>query len=429
MKKPKLLFADHGLFTSFAIKLSKWFEVFYFTPWSACAFPSPNNAFVGDGLEEITRVKDFWQIMPEIDIFFFADIYDGGLQEHLRSLGKSVFGAGRGDELEIFRWKMKKLMGMVDLPVSPCERVIGMSALRKYLKENEDVYVKVSAYRGICETFHSKEYKLIEPRLDEIENDLGGLKYVLPFIIESKIDAVIELGYDGYTIDGQYPNAALFGVEVKDCGYLGRIVKDKQIPKQVSIVNEKLAPLFKELTYRMFMSTEIRVDKEDTSFLIDMTCRLPALVSEVYQELYSNLDEIILAGAEGIVVEPKSIAKYGVTATIYSSFAEDHWAPIYIPDKVRQWVKLHNQTRIDNVDYIVPTNIRMGEMGAVVGIGDTLLEAIKHCRKNAEEISGFDINIKVESLVEGLEEIQKAQDFGITFCDEPLPTVEQIIGN
>lgn len=419
--KPKLLFFDHGLFTSFAIKLSKWFEVFYYTPWDSCAFPSPNNAFVGDGFAEITRVKDFWRVVPDMDYFFFADIYGGGLQEHLRSLGKKVFGSGRGDQLEILRWKMRGLMDKVELPVNPAERVIGMPALREYLKKHEDVYVKVSGYRGLCETFHAESYALIEPLLDEIEDNLGGLKHVLPFIVERKIDAVVETGYDGYTVDGKFPDKALFGVEVKDCGYLGTFTDNDDIPEEVRFVNDKLSSLFKSTQYRMFFSTEVRIDKNGVPFLIDMTCRLPSPPSQLIQEMYGNLDEIIIQGSQGILAHPSPIAKFGVSATIYSSFAEDHWTPIYVDPKVREAVKLHNHCQIEGIDYIIPSNVRMGEVGAVIGLGDTLEDAAANCRKNAEGVGGYSVRIKLESLKEGLCEIQKMQDYGIKFSDDKLP--------
>ena len=419
--KPKLLFHDHGMFTSFALKLSKWFEVYYFTPWNAQAFPSPNNAFVGDGFPNMIRVKDFWKAVPEMDYFFFADIYDGGLQEHLRSLGKKVFGSGRGDELEILRWKTRKLMGLADMPVNKADRVIGMAALREYLKSHEDVYVKVSAYRGLCETFHVDNYELIEPYLDELEHNLGGLKHVLPFIVEAKIDAVVELGYDGYTIDGEFPDTALFGVEVKDCGYLGIMGSADNIPDEVTFVNYKLSPMLKELKYRMTLSTEIRLSKDGIPYLIDLTCRMPSPPSELMSEIYGNWDEIIIEGSQGKLVNASPLAKFGVSATIYADFAEKCWMPIYIKDSCRQFVKLYNHCNIEGIDYVVPQNVEMTQVGAVVGVGDTIEEAASNCRKNADGVSGYGVKIKLDSLSEGLGEIKKMQDYGIKFCDEKLP--------
>ena len=419
--KPKILVFDHGMFTSFALKLSQWFDVFYYTPWDSQAFPSPNNSFIGDGFSEMVRVKDFWATVPQMDYFFFADIYSGGLQEHLRGLGKKVFGSGRGDSLEILRWKMRKLMGLAGMPVNKAERVIGTKALREYLKSHNDVYVKVSAYRGLCETFHSDTYELTEPLLDEIENDLGGLKYVLPFIIEQKIDAVVETGYDGYSIDGKYPETSLFGVEVKDCGYLGTIVKTENMPNEVTFVNNKLSPMLAELQYRMAISTEIRVCKDGIPYLIDLTCRLPSPPSQVMSEIYGNWDEIIIEGSQGKLVDAAPLAKFGVSATICASFAEDHWTPIYIKESCRQFVKLHNHCNIEGVDYIIPANVHMAEVGAVVGVGDTLEEAAAHCRKMAEGVGGYSVKVKLDSLSEGLAEIKKMQDYGIKFCDDKLP--------
>lgn len=419
--KPKLLFYDHGLFTDFALKLSDWFEVFYYTPWDSQAFPSPNNSFVGSGFPQMERVKDFWRVMPEMDYFFFADIYSGGLQDHLRLLGKKVFGSGRGDSLEILRWRTRKLMASLQMPVNKAVRVIGTKELREFLKANDNRYVKVSAYRGLCETFRADSYQLIEPLIDEIEDQLGGLKYELPFIVEEPIDAVVETGYDGFTIDGQFPEKALFGVEVKDCGYLGHFTDASQTPDEVTFVNNKLSPVLEKLQYRMFISSEIRVAKRGIPYLIDLTCRLPSPPGQLMSEGYANLDEIIIEGSQGKIVVPKFVKSFGVSATIYSSFAEDHWTPVYIKPSVRQFVKLHNHAVIEDTDYIIPSNVRMGEIGAVIGLGDTLEEAAQECRKNAEGVGGYSIKIKLDSLPEGLKEIEKMEEYGIKFQEEPLP--------
>ena len=35
-------------------------------------------------------------------------------------------------------------------------------------------------------------------------------------IVEEAIDDAVEIGYDGYTIDGKYPQNAMWGIEIKD---------------------------------------------------------------------------------------------------------------------------------------------------------------------------------------------------------------------
>ena len=421
--KPKLLFYDHGLFVFFAIRLSKWFEVFYYTPWDSQSFPAPNNAFIGDGVESITRVKDFWAVMPEMEYFFFADIYAGGLQEHLRSMGKRVFGAGRGDALEILRWKTRGLMAQVELPVNPAVRVIGIDALRKHLESNDDKYVKISGYRGLIETFHSKTYQQIAPLLDEIGYNLGGLKNILPFIVEDAIDAVVETGGDLYSIDGKYPSCGLFGIEVKDCGYVGMFKPTAEMPDEIMFVYDKLSPILAALQYRFLISTEIRIDQKGVPWLIDLTNRLPSPPSQIQSVLIENWDQIIIEGSQGICIDPIGAAKYGVSATICASAAESAWVPIAVDPKIADRVMFHNLCEIEGVQYIIPQpGINMCEIGAAVGLGNTLKEAADNCREAAAGVQGYTVKTKLDSLSDALCEIENMQSHGIKFTDDELPT-------
>src|SRR5206468_673120 len=151
---------------------------------------------------------------------------------------------------------------------------------------------KISRMRGDMETFHAKTYRLIEPRLAELEHALGATKDITEFVVESPIKAKSEVGYDGFTIDGRYPQMALMGVEVKDQGYIGEVIPYASLPRPVSFVNRVLAPLFRDLTYRGFFSSEIRIANDGTPYLIDPCCRMASPPGELYQYLIENLAEV-----------------------------------------------------------------------------------------------------------------------------------------
>ena len=196
--KSKCIFVvDYGLFASWALKLTEYFgRVLYFCPWKA-GFPKSQQFSIGTGLEGVERVTNFWDHIEEADIFFFPDVYDGDLQEHLRDLGYPVWGSGKGEELELLRWQTKMFLKKdLHLPVQPVERIIGITDLREFLLENENKYVKISLLRGDFETFHHTTYNLSEPILDDIESKLGPYKFQKEFIVEDAIDEAIEVGYD-----------------------------------------------------------------------------------------------------------------------------------------------------------------------------------------------------------------------------------------
>lgn len=420
------LVADNGLFCSFAQTLAREYgRVLYWTPWWS-AFPKSNDRLIGSGLDGIERVNEFFDVVDQADIVIFPDVYMGDLQTWLESKGKRVWGGRYGEELELDRWGLKRFLKKVGLPVPPGKRMVGIDALRQYLKEKDNVWVKVSLVRGDFETRHSQSYRLIEPWLDYLEHKLGAKKFVEEFIVEDAIEPAVEVGYDGYTVDGNWPETAIYGYEIKDTGYMGCVRPYQELPEPVREVNTKLAPALARYHYRGNFSTEIRYTPAKEPFLIDPCARLGSPPSEVYQELYSNWGEIMWGGAVGEMVEPKVVAKYAVEALIHSSWADKEWAPIYMEDDVRKWVKLRNHTRIAGKDYVVPQDVGLPEIGAVVGIGDSLIEAIQKCVEHAKQLEGFDIDIKLNALDEALVEIQKAEELGVTFSDDPLPTSEEV---
>jgi len=424
----RALVIDHGIFTAFAERLAKEMEVFYFVPFADRSFPIPGPAMIGSGLDGVIRVNNWEEYFNDVDIIVFPDVGFMYLAEYFRSLGKRVWAAGFGEKLETQRWRAKQTMKELGLPVGKCSVVTGMTDLRKYLADNENVFVKISAFRGLAETFHSPTLEMAEPRLAELEDALGGLSKVFSFVIEHSIDSVVEAGYDGYCIDGKFPSTCLTGVEVKDCGYVGMMREYSKLSSPIKSINEKLSPFLKEAQYRQFFSTEIRVADNGTPYLIDLTTRCPAPPSALYWEMIDNIGEIIIAGADGEVVDPSWKAKYGALAVVKSSFAEERWMPVSVSDKASQWVKWRNHACIEGQSFIVPTTgVRMCEIGDCIGIGDTMEEAIKACQDHAKEVNGFDVKVNTDALPAAIQEIESAEKNGITFTDEKLPKLADLL--
>jgi hypothetical protein len=422
------LIIDHGLFTSFAERLAEDHDVKYFVPFADRSFPKHGPAMLGEGLKNVERVNNWETYIDSVDFVVFPDVGFMFLAEWLRSHGYKVWGAGLGEKLEVQRWRAKETMRELGLPVGKCQLVTGMTALREYIRNNEGTYIKISGFRGVAETFPADTYDLVAPRLAELELELGGASEVFPFVIEHKVDSVVEAGYDGYCINGEFPETCLTGVEVKDKGYLGAVRDYKKLSEPVKIVNEKLAPFMKEAGYCQFFSTEIRVTEDGVPYLIDLTTRCPAPPSALYWEMIENVGEIVEAGANGFLVEPVWRAKYGALAIIHSSFAEERWCPVSVDPKVRQWVKWRNYAEIEGQGYIIPTEgVRMCEIGDVIGIGDTIEEAIEACQEHAEGVKGFGLHVNTDAVIEALNEIHNAEENDIIFSDDEMPTQKDLL--
>lgn len=406
---------DYGLYVELACKLSESFgQVYYYTPWQS-PFPISNHQLPGYGLKNIERINHFWDIVDDVDLFVFPDVYCGDIQVHLDKMGKRVWGSKKGEELEMYRKESKNYMRSIGILIGDFEIVKGTDNLRKYLKSHPKQYVKISSTRGDFETFYAKNYKQIEPRIDEIEWHLGAKKYIMEFIVEKEISPAVETGYDGYCIDGQFPNASLWGIEVKDKGYVGKFVSNETMPEQVREYNDKISDTMKKYKYRNFMSTEIRVDKAGNGYMIDPANRLGSPPSELYTSMFKNLADIIWEGSGGKCIDPVVDEEYGIEVMLSSKWADNNWQPISFPEEIRSYIKLRNLAMINGDYYVVPQGSGHSEIGAIISTGKSFEEAKEKIKEYAEKISSFDLTINVDAIDDAEEEFDKLKKFiGVT---------------
>lgn len=416
LKQLTVMFFDDGCFEELAISAGKAYgRVLYFTAWKE-AFPKSNRKRIGTGMEGVERIYDFEKYIDQCDLFIFPGVGEGSLQEYLRSKGKLVWGSGVGENLEQRRYRSKEIFKSVGLPSNVTHKIIGLGALRKFLQENEGIKFIKTDIRGDFESKKSESYEITAPWLDSLQISLGGAAFDYEFIVEEPIDepGTIEIGYDGFTVDGQFPSKAISGIEIKDKAYVCCVKEYNKISPLITSVNTKLSPVLKEFMCRTFFSTEIRVGKSKKSYLLEPTMRSGSPPSELYQEMITNLWDIVFWGAQGRLVEPKYLAKYGAEAMITSDTLEDQWLPVYFPPEIRRWVKLKNACKIDGKYYCIPQDNKYPEVGAVVGTGNTMKEAIENVKKYAEMIKGDGIHVHLH-FDDAQEELDKCSALGIYF--------------
>lgn len=404
-KSKTVCVVDNGLFVEFAVMLASDFgKVLYYSPWES-AFPKSNAVLIGEGIPGVTRIDSFWPMLDDIDLFVFPDVSFGPLQVHLAELGKRVWGGRMGEELEFWRDDSKKHLKSLGIDIGPYKVIKGLDKLREFLRENDNQYVKINRTRGDMETFRSKNYKLIEPRLDELEHTLGAKKKIMEFVVEAEIPDAVEVGYDGYCIDGKFPEKATYGIEVKDKGFIMKTTSYASLPEQVRSVNEKLSSTLKDYEYRGFLSTEIRVtDGGKKAYVIDPCARMGSPPGELFQLMITNWPDILWEGSHGTIVEPKFAAKWGAELLLISEWADKNWQAVEFPKSLREHVKLRNLTIIDGKHYVTPGAVGHSEIGAVVALGDTMQEAIDECRRIAEKVEGH----YLEAIPACLDEAQEA---------------------
>ena len=427
LKDKTALVVDHGLFFSLAERLARDFgRVLYNTPWET-GFSQVVDSVMGGGMESISgveRCEDIWKALPEVDIVIFPDCQDGGLQTYLESQGKRVWGSRYGSRIETDRVFLKDMLRKNGLQTAPYRVCEGIPELRACLRETTNQYVKMSKFRE-RETWHHINYQLSEPVLDELEYRWSGVKQHVKFLVEAGIDTDLELGCDTYCVDGQYPDHCVHGPEIKDKCYACAVIPTKDLPPQLLTVNEMLVPWFREQHYRNWFSTEVRI-KGDDFYFTDSTNRQPSPAGECELELIENLGEVAWHGAAGDLVQPEWAAKYACEAMIMYHGDDRAWRPLNIPKEQRQWVKLYRPmfNPKTGLFQIVPKHPHFDEVGNVVGIGDTIGEAMDKLKEHVDAIADNPIDVDVESLYSALKEIRSAEEQGIEWSGEKVPKPE-----
>ena len=143
--------------------------------------------------------------------------------------------------------------------------------------------------------------------------------------------------------------------------------------------------------------------------------------------MYENYAECVWEGADGNLIDPIQKWKYGVEICVESDWSEKNWMAIHFPKEIEPFVKLRNYTKIDDVFYVLPMN-EGPRVGAVIGLGNTLKEAVEQAITNAKQIEGFHIECDIESVSKGIKTITDAEESGTYFTDEndDIPSIEDI---
>ena len=418
-----VLVVDNGLFVDFSVKISSQFKrLYYWTPSLEDDFADIKKALLGYGLEDegLHRIIDMWSesegdySFNDIDLFIFFDASFAGLQRHLISIGKTVWGNRYASNLENYRWQTKELMIEADMPVNPTERIVGMKALKEYLKGKKDLYIKISTWRFGFETFKYVDEKQSAPRLAEIEYNFGEASELIEFIIETPIKSECEVGMDTYCIDGKYPKHNAIGYEVKDLAYC-TVITDK-LPDSLQYIADKCAVWFKEYGLRGDVSNEVKIEKGTGSpYIIDFTQRKGIPPNELQSILITNYGDIIWYGANGILKEPEFKFRYGIIIMIYCSWAQSHWEEIEYDEDIRQNISLKKYCKINGNYYIIPDDSQSDEIGSLVAVGNSVDECVKQIEKMTDRVRGYQLEIRTDQLDKLKEVISNGEKNGISF--------------
>lgn len=420
---------DHGDFLPLARALGgeKGFgQILFVNPSWQKAGPVVNEGVVGDGFPDLKWVPDIYHAKKMgAQIFVFPDVYHLGDQLDLREQGYAVWGAGRGMNLELDRTFFLDKLDELHLDVPKYDVVVGITALRDYLREKEDIYIKVSFWRGSWETKHWRSWKSDAHHLDLWAVRFGGVREIIQFLCFEEIDTKLELGCDSINIDGKWPALMLHGIEKKDEAYLGAVTPRQKMPEELLPIMEAFSPYLRSVQYRCQWSMEVRVTDTEALF-IDATTRggLPSTGSQIVA--MENLAHVIWAGAHGELLEPIYKYKFTAECMVKIKGEKGSWEPFDFDPELRPWLMLSGCSHPDGRPWFSADDESVEEVGWLVSAGQTPMQCCTRMNELADLLpDGADA--AVEALADIIREVEEAETKGIQFTDAEMPDPEVVL--
>lgn len=416
-----------GLFQPLAHCMARKCKRVYVWSPDSRNFESVKQDSMGRGFTDITRLREFWPIKKEIDLFVFPDCSLPGLQLELEAQGFPVWGIRNGVKLELDREYLMETLRKVGLDVPKFTVCEGIEKLKGFLKEHDDQYVKISRFRGDMETTHWRDWDTDEGWLDWLAYSLGPAKHELRFLVFEKIETDLEIGGDTYCVSGEWPSLMLNGFEFKDTTYFSAVTKREEMPGQIQEIMAALTPFLRERDYRNQISFEDRV-KGDQHYYIDATQRAGMPSSGTQQLIWKNFPEIIWNGANGRLLEPDPAAQFSLECMVTAESGESRWITARFRPELFPWLHLSDCGLFNGVYGFPQDESHGGELGWLVALGNTPREVLDRAKELADMLpDGCDA--KLENLVGLVKEVEQAEKENIPFTDKEIPEPGEVVSD
>lgn len=411
------LVMDYGSYIEVAERLAKdYAKVYYFNPMVYNGYPQHDAAVIAMNVPGVIKVGEWASVIDEVDLVYFPDSHEPYLQNFFRNMGKAVFGSVFACNLEHDRALLNETLKGLGLPVASYYTPKGLDELEQFLLQKKELYIK-SSLRGDMETWLHTDPRISKRELKRMRHEMGLYENKEMYIVQEPIDGIGEVGIDPLCIDGVFADQCPAGIEIKDAGYVCKMVYYQTLPAAIKTITDKLGPIFKDCGYRGHYSNEIIISKDKRGFLLDNTCRVGQPPGSIMMEMYTNYSEIVWEVANGIFPNIQYENAWGVQLIIKSDMAENQPAPIIIPEEVRSFVKIKNLSfDEDGTAYYSPLGgMKMREIGACVGLGATIDEAEKNAKQVAKSIEGLDIYVKTDAIDKAKKSLEKLSKAGVPF--------------
>jgi hypothetical protein len=404
---------DNGLFTAVGQHLGKYFKKVWYCRPTAAAFLKGSQHVIGKGLPGIEWVDDYEPYVKKADIIFVSDVNYSHLQLLFQQFGCKVAGALGGERMELDKAFFLEQLAKVGLPVPKTWRFIGVDEAWEFLKDKkEKLWLKGGEkYRGDFEsTYHDNKYQT-EIIFNELRAELG-LERVndIELLVQRDIPDAIEVGRDGFMLNGKIPANGTIGIEEKSQFYVCKVFETP--PPILENISKKLEPIFADLKFQGPYSDETRVTKKGVAYPIDPCCRPGNPPTSCLLELYGeDYAQAIWSLAHGDLPILKPQFTHAAEIILSSSWHAKNELHVSIPNHLIQWVKLRNAIRRPNGEYYCIQNDCGGSFGSVVAVGNSISEVGKLVEERAEELNIYGLEYTRDFLKTMKPKIAKAKAY------------------
>jgi hypothetical protein len=381
--------------------------------------PTPDKAYMGKDVPGLIWVEEYEDYIDSSDIFVMFDVGAYSTQRRLRRQGKKVFGAGESEIIEMDRLRFKEILAEAGLAQPPYIPLYGIEELRKHLKANDDLWIKIdSKWRGIKETWYHEDWLTSETTIDELAHTLGFIRNQFRFIAEECWPG-IETGCDFFVSSGKYLPIGTYGFEEKNEGYICKAVPLDQMPKAVKKINDGMAPFYERWNTCGMASTEARILSEalhgykvGESYFLDATQRAGSPPAEIISALYTNFPHIVRACANGEMITPAPRAKYAAQVILKSGMAMCESTPVSVEKGFEDRIKFRRQCVVGGQTFIIPMH---GDeiIGAAVGWGDTQEQAQDMALEAADNVKCKELYFNANVFEDITETIEQGKELGL----------------
>jgi hypothetical protein len=343
----KFLVVDLGMAWGHGYRLLKdGADVYLYIP-AHVATPNWANDVIGQGF--VPRVKEMAEVLDIVDCVLFTDIGFGATIDWLRNRGKTVWGAGFLEALEINRLYSKQVMSELNIKYPKTYAIYGIKNLIDFLKNKRGkFFVKPNYYRGDFESFPVLDPEETEVYISKLAKKLGPYQDIFEFVVEEAIEGEL-VGLDSW-VNGNgkcvYP---VFLAFERSMDAIGKFVYECVF----NDVLDKLEPLFVKYGYLGNFSLEGIWDGEDL-WIIDYCTRMPMTMGYIFPAFFSDYLGFVNNVCQDMVDASKyiDVTKFYGILNIMTNEVKESWLEVKYKDDAKLFYK--GASRLNSRVFLLP---------------------------------------------------------------------------